>query len=207
MNDSGNAPELFALNTQGDDLGTWTLGETVQSDWEALSDFVLRGPLPLIADVVIIFDGSRSFFDCCKRARFGQPEERTISEEWRMISPILMVCSEIVRLWRSTKKRSSLVVDEESSSSELYSLPLKGFFFCSCQKISDLFPLPRATYADVKEEPGIGKYRRMVTGMDVSEDDLYLLPIKIFICTSYPDLKRVLFLGRMPLKGKERPWH
>ena len=38
MNDSGNAPELFALNTQGDDLGTWTLGETVQSDWEALSD-------------------------------------------------------------------------------------------------------------------------------------------------------------------------
>ena len=43
MNDSGNAPELFALNTQGDDLGTWTLEETVQSDWEALSDFVLDG--------------------------------------------------------------------------------------------------------------------------------------------------------------------
>ena len=34
MNDSGNAPELFALNTQGDDLGTWILEETVQSDWQ-----------------------------------------------------------------------------------------------------------------------------------------------------------------------------
>ena len=39
MNDSGNAPELFALNTQGDDLGTWIVEETVQNDWEALSDF------------------------------------------------------------------------------------------------------------------------------------------------------------------------
>ena len=52
MNDSGNAPELFALNIHGDDLGTWTLEDTVQSDWEALSDFVLDGqPYLLIADV------------------------------------------------------------------------------------------------------------------------------------------------------------
>ena len=52
MNDSGNAPELFALNTQGDDLGNWSLEETVQSDWEALSDFVLdEQPYLLIADV------------------------------------------------------------------------------------------------------------------------------------------------------------
>ena len=183
MNDSGNAPELFALNTRGDDLGTWVLEGTEQSDWEALSDFTLaEQPYLMIADVGDNFRWkSVHSLIVVKEPDVGQLEERIIREEWRIDfsypDGVFRDC-EAVAVDQSRDR--VLLLTKRVHPPELYSLPLKASSFVVAQKISDLFQLPRATHADVKEEPGIGKYRRMVTGMDIYKNDLIL--------TTYQDL-------------------
>ena len=195
----------LALNTQGDDLGAWVLEDTAQSDWEALSDFVLDGqPYLLIADVGDNFRWKPVHsLIVVKEPDVGQPEERTISEEWRIDfsypDGVFRDC-EAVAVDQSRDR--VLLLTKRVHPPELYSLPLKASSSAVAQKISDLFHLPRATHADVKEEPGIGKYRRMVTGMDVSEDDLLL--------TTYQDLylyklsrpEEAPVMVRMPLTGQ-----
>ena len=205
MNDSGNAPELFALSTQGDDLGTWTLEETVQSDWEALSDFVLDGqPYLLIADVGDNFRWKPVHsLIVVKEPDVGQPEERTISEEWRIDfsypDGVFRDC-EAVAVDQSRDR--VLLLTKRVHPPELYSLPLKASSSAVAQKISDLFHLPRATHADVKEEPRIGKYRRMVTGMDVSEDDLLLTTYQDLYLYKLSRLEEAPVMVRMPLTGQ-----
>ena len=205
MNDSGNAPELFALNTQGDDLGTWILEETVQSDWEALSDFVLAGqPYLLIADVGDNFRWKPVHsLIVVKEPDVGQQEGRTISEEWRIDfsypDGVFRDC-EAVAVDQSRDR--VLLLTKRVYPPELYSLPLKASSSVVAQKISDLFHLPRATHADVKEEPGIGKYRRMVTGMDVSEDDLLLTTYQDLYLYKLSRLEEAPVVVRMPLTGQ-----
>ena len=205
MNDSGNASELFALNTQGDNLGTWALEETVQSDWEALSDFILDSqPYLLVADVGDNFRWKPVHsLIVVKEPDVGQLEERTISEEWRIDfsypDGVFRDC-EAVAVDQS--KDRVLLLTKRVHPPELYSLPLRGSGFEVAKKISDLFHLPRATHADVKEEPGIGKYRRMATGMDIREDDLIITTYQDLYLYKLSSLEEAPVVVRMPLVGQ-----
>jgi hypothetical protein len=52
VNDSGNRPELYAIATNGTHLGTWTVTNAVNEDWEDLALWESSdGPLLVVADV------------------------------------------------------------------------------------------------------------------------------------------------------------
>ena len=52
INDSGDGPNVFAMNTKGEALGRWQVDTATPTDWEAMDSFVLEGEkYLLIADV------------------------------------------------------------------------------------------------------------------------------------------------------------
>ena len=205
MNDSGNAPELFALNTQGDDLGTWVLEATAQSDWEALSDFVLEEqPYLLIADVGDNFRWKPVHsLIVVREPDVGQLEERRLSQEWRIDfsypDGVFRDCEAVAV---DQARDRVLLLTKRVHPPELYSLPLRGSGFVVAKKISSLFHLPRATHADVTEEPDIGKYRRMATGMDIREDDLIITTYQDLYLYKLSSLEEAPLVVRMPLTGQ-----
>ena len=62
--------------------------------------------------------------------------------------------------------------------------------------------LPRATTVDLKEEPEIGKYRRMTTGMDIGGTRLALTTYQDIYLYDMEDFAKAPLLVPMPLIGQ-----
>ena len=95
-----------------------------------------------------------------------------------------------------------LLITKRVYPPELYELPLISDKPETANKIAELVHLPRVTTADLREEPVIGKYRRMTTGMDVRGTSLVLTTYQDVYLYDVGDFAKIPLLVPMPLVGQ-----
>ena len=205
MNDSGNEPEIFAMTTQGKDLGSWTINFEKSVDWEAMSSFVLNGQAYLL--VADVGDNFRwrphlSFF-VVKEPDPALVARRELTVEWKVqFSYPEGTFRDCEAVAVDIRNERVLLITKRVYPPELYELPLTAENPVAAKKITDLIHLPRVTGADLQEEPGIGKYRRMTTGMDVRGSALALTTYQDVYLYDMRDFQRAPLLVPMPLVGQ-----
>ena len=129
MNDSGHAPEIFAMTTQGKDLGSWAINIEKSVDWEAMSSFVLNGQAYLlVADVGDNFRWrpSLSFF-VMKEPDPALIADRELTVEWKVeFSYPEGVFRDCEAVAVDIHNERVLLVTKRAYPPELYELPLKA---------------------------------------------------------------------------------
>jgi len=205
MNDSGNAPEIFAMTTQGKDLGSWAIFIEDPVDWEAMSSFVLDGQAYLlVADVGDNFRWRPHLtFFVVKEPDPALVADRELAVEWMVqFSYPEGVFRDCEAVAVDIRNERVLLVTKRVYPAEIYELPLTAENPVTAKKLTDLVHLPRATDVDLQEEPGIGKYRRMATGMDVKGSALALTTYQDVYLYDMRDFERAPLLVPMPLVGQ-----
>jgi len=205
MNDSGNAPEIFAMSTRGEDIGSWRVNIENSVDWEAMSSFVLNGQAYLlVADVGDNFRWrpNLSFF-VIKEPDPALIDDRELDVEWKVEfsypEGLFRDCEAVAV---DIRNRRVLLVTKRVHPPELYELPLISENPVIANKLTELMHLPRATTVDLKEEPEIGKYRRMTTGMDIGGTRLALTTYQDIYLYDMEDFAKAPLLVPMPLIGQ-----
>ena len=205
MNDSGNTPELFAMTTKGQDIGSWRVNIEDSVDWEAMSSFSLNGQAYLlVADVGDNFRWrpNLSFF-VVKEPDPALLDDRELDVEWKVeFSYPEGVFRDCEAVAVDIHNRRVLLVTKRVNPPELYELPLIAENPVIAKKLTELAHLPRATTADLEEEPEVGKYRRMTTGMDIMGSRLALTTYQDVYLYDTDDFTKAPLLVPMPLVGQ-----
>jgi hypothetical protein len=173
MNDSGNDPQLFALRTDGSDLGFWTVDIDRNRDWEDLASFVYEGqPYLLIADTGDNFQWRPSI----QMIVIKEPLPAELAMD--AILPVAWQFS--VTYPHGYRDSEAVAVDENSGSililskrrvpSEVYRVPLKPEAdTVEAVRIALLTNIPQPTELDTWEDPEYGKYRSQPTALDIKD--------------------------------------
>lgn len=173
MNDSGNPPQLFALGTDGTDIGFWTVDIDRNRDWEDLSSFVYNGePYLLIADTGDNFLWRPAVHMIVVRE--PNPDElaldAVIPVEWQfsVTYPHGYRDSEAVAV--DEEQGAILILSKRRVPSEVYRVPLKpDTDTVEAVRIALLTNIPQPTQQDTWEDPDYGEYRSQPTALDIKD--------------------------------------
>ncbi|MDC0214120.1 hypothetical protein OAL14_04850 [Gammaproteobacteria bacterium] len=205
MNDSGNASEIFAMTGTGADLGSWSISTETITDWEAMSSFVKDDEAYLlIADVGDNFRWrSRLSLVIVKEPDPADITEAELAIEWKVeFSYPEGVFRDCEAVAVDIGNERVILITKRVYPPEVYELPLLSKEFVIAKKIAELPYLPKATFSDIEEEPGVGQYRRMVTGMDIRDHQLLLTTYQDVYLFDLRRLEAPPLMVPMPLVGQ-----
>ncbi len=200
FNDSGGKPVIFAMGTDGKDLGSFRIEGAKNRDWEDMAAFRREGaPYLLIADV----GDNRGTWDYVTLYVVREPEIRRPASPKPPAVPLAWT----VRFQYEDGPRDceAVAVDEKAGKILLitkrdvppgfYTLPLApgDDSIRVAWKAGTVAGLPAPNLVERGTSPIMGGYADMVTAMDVSPDGA-----KAMILT----YKRAYLFGRRP----EEPW-
>ena len=205
MNDSGNAPEIFAMTGTGADLGSWSIATETMTDWEAMSSFVKDDEAYLlIADVGDNFRWrSRLSLVIVKEPDPADITDAELAIEWKVeFSYPQGVFRDCEAVAVDIGGERVILITKRVYPPEVYELPLVSKESVIAKKIGELPYLPKATLSDIEEEPGVGQYRRMVTGMDIRDHQLLLTTYQDVYLLDLRRLEAPPLMVPMPLVGQ-----
>jgi len=203
INDSGNAPELFAIGMDGADLGTWQIDAPDTVDWESMDSFVLDGTAYLI-----IGDTGDNF-------RWRKQLSLLVIAEPTSLIPNqekLPIAWQVdYRYPEGARDSEALAVDADNNvvyvlskrryPAELFRLPLRSEELVVAEKLVELKHLPRPVQAELDEDDS-ARYRHTPTGMDLAGGRLLVTTYKHGYLYQLGDLQAAPLRVRLPSIGQ-----
>jgi hypothetical protein len=174
INDSGNAPRLFALTPRGRHLGSWRVDLPELADWEALSTFRHRGAsYLLIADTGDNFRWRRELNLYVLR----EPDLAELAKDTVLPVERHIVYSypdgpqDVEAVAVDADGETVLLVSKRVVPATVYQVPLfPADGPVVAERIGALAKLPQPDERDRYENPERGKYRSMPTALDLHGD-------------------------------------
>ena len=170
INDSGNEPRLFALGTDGRDLGSSSIRYSGTHDFEDIASFEIdKIAYLLIADTGDNFYWRRSV----TLLIVEEPDLETLATgmglnvAWSIefsypdgYRDVEAVAVDEEKIYLISKRRVPV---------EVYELPLRpGKMPIVAKRIGTLTGIPQPTDRDLREDPEFGKFRSMPTAFDIN---------------------------------------
>lgn len=180
INDSGSGPLIYALNTNGANLGSVRVVGAQNQDWEDLASFRLNDTAYLlIADVGDNAENRADYLIYLIRepviaAGSLSPNQTAVLEERiRFIYEDGSHDCESVAVDLSSGQ--ILLLSKRDMPPALYALPLvmqTGDTVQVARRLTSISVIPQPTFKDIMEDPKFGPYRSQPTAMDMSPDGL-----------------------------------
>lgn len=175
VNDSGNAPELFALGSRGEDLGTVRVAGVKNTDWEDLAAFTWQGQAYLlVADV----GDNRAMRQEVQLHVVPEPQP---GADGHVSGTVVPAWSLRLRFEDGPRDCEGVAVDEQggqvlllskrTSPPVLYRLPLRPARLEQVQiarRVAEITNLPEPDAEDLLQV--FGRYRSWPTALDVRPD-------------------------------------
>lgn len=179
VNDSGNPPVLYAVDSTGWVQGEFRLQDVKNKDWEDLASFRINGaPYIMIADV----GDNRAVRQTCSLIVIREPDINS-SNKTRSIPISGMMefryedgprdCESVAV---DTIRNKVMLLSKRTQPPVIYELPLipEGTDdIMVAKRIAELKNIPHPTKEDLKVR--YGKYRSQPTAMDISSDGMNLV--------------------------------
>jgi len=171
INDSGNAPELFALDADGNDLGAWPIEYTERHDFEDLASFKWDGTaFLLIADTGDNFNW-RPYLTLVvitepDLATVGQP----LTPVWTIRFRFPEGYRDIEGVAVDEKDEQIYLVSKRRVPAEIFRLPLTSSddsAVVTAKRIARLRGIPAPTARDLREDPQYGESSSSPTAFDL----------------------------------------
>ena len=206
INDSGDGPNLFAMNTKGESLGRWQVAMGMPTDWEAMDSFVLEGEsYLLIADVGDNF-ARRDMVSLVvvKEPRLNDQEAVSIPVEWRIEFSYPDGPRDCEAVAVDADRQRVLLLSKRTFPNELYSVPLRNKTGGQviAQKLSDLYPLPRNVPENDKLYGKAAPYQGMPTGMSLRGNKLLVTTYRDAYLYDVRDVAKEPARIPLPLAGQ-----
>ncbi|WP_319381502.1 hypothetical protein [Thiomicrorhabdus sp.] len=182
LNDSGNKPQLFALNEQGEHLGTLNVKGVPNQDWEDLASFIYQGqPYLLIADVG---DNSAKrqknalhFIAEPKLKKLSAKKPISVKPDWTIEFTYQDGPRDCESVALDLPNQKILLLSKRDKPPALYELPLQknqSKKVLIARKLGEITPLPEPEIQDIRSVTNL-LYARQPTAMDISPDGSSLI--------------------------------
>lgn len=179
INDSGNAPALFAVGTDGSARGRFVVDGVVNRDWEDLASFRLGGEAYLlIADVGDNEEQTETpvlyFVREPALPSVGEPPtDGTVTAEWSLTFRYEDGPHDCEAVAVDAATGEILLVSKRTQPPLLYELPLDRSSNeepLVARRVGQIAHLPPPTEQDLAEDADYGRYRSHPTGLDLAPD-------------------------------------
>ncbi|WP_319557499.1 hypothetical protein [Thiomicrorhabdus sp.] len=182
LNDSGNKPWIFAINEQGERLGTVKIKGVKNKDWEDLASFKYQGkPYLLIADVGDNSAKRKKYFlhfiKEPKANKLSPDEPLSVKPEWSIEFTYEDGPRDCESVALDLKNNKILLLSKRDKPPVLYELPMRKSDKKEeliAQKLGDIKPLPEPEVQDVRALKNLF-YAKRPTAMDMSADGSALI--------------------------------
>jgi len=182
INDSGNAPEIFAMDSRGRDLGFWKIDVEENVDWEDIASFEYEGePYLLIADT-----GDNFRWRPTKELiviREPDPDllsmDTVIPVEWKIELEYSGGYRDCEAVAVDEKSETVLLLSKTMIPSEVWRVPLKpGRKKVRATRMALLNTIPQPNEQDMWESSRFGKTRSQPTAFDIRDDTAVVFTYK-----------------------------
>ncbi|MEM9302380.1 MAG: hypothetical protein AAGE01_09740 [Pseudomonadota bacterium] len=173
INDSGNAPALFAVDRSGATLARATIdGVTKNVDWEALDTFELDGRPYLIVGDVGDNQGVREETTLYIVEEPVTLPVDTLTIAWRLRLRLPTGATDVESLFVDPVERRVYLLTKRKYPAVLWSVPLepKARGVATARREGVVSRIPRPTDADLAEDPRLGQYRGQPTDASMHPD-------------------------------------
>jgi hypothetical protein len=173
INDSGNSPSVYALNTKGKVLGSLSIEGVWNNDWEDLTSFEFEGrPYLVIADVGDNIARREAYF----LHFIEEPDiEKTpdafslhIKPSWSITYTYEDGPRDCESVAVDMLNEKVLLLSKRDNPPILYELPLTKKKNTVARRCGEIKPLPRRS----QDNTELSKYSNQPTAMDISSDGL-----------------------------------
>ena len=169
INDSGNAPEIFALAMDGSALGRWPIAYTSQHDLEDMSSFVFHGQ-----HYLLLADTGDNYYWRPKVSLLIVVEPN-LDTSGSLIKPERVInvtypagARDVEAVAVDMLSETVFMVSKRRVPPELYSVPLdSGAETVVAKRIGPVQGIQQPTNRDIYEDPAFGQYRSTPTAMDI----------------------------------------
>ncbi len=203
INDSGSEPVLYAMGTDGRDLGAWPVATDQAVDWESMDAFTWQGKAYLIVG------DTGDNFRWRPQVRFLVIEEpidlasagSTLPVAWQVTYRYPQGYRDSEALTVDAGKEHVYVLSKRHHPPELFRLPLRADDVVTAEYVRALaeFPLPLAE--EIEEDDG-QPYRHMPGGMDLAQGRLLISTYKHAYLYQMADLSVAPLRVKMPSIGQ-----
>ena len=170
INDSGNEPQLFALDLAGRNRGAWPVEYPGWHDFEDLSAFSWQGE-----SYLAIADTGDNFYwrPHLTLLVIREPDLETmtpgsvITPEWQVQFRFPDGFRDIEGVAVDMEDEQFLLVSKRQVPPELFAVPLQADGIVTAGHVADLL-IPQPTERDHREDPRWGYSRSMPTAFDIS---------------------------------------
>ncbi len=182
INDSGNEPEIFAMDRQGNDLGFWAVDVDRNVDWEDLASFRYRDQnYLLIADSGdnLLWRPWIEFFIIKEPDPDSLSLDSVIPVEWslKMTYPNGYRDSEAVAV--DEKSETILILSKRAVPAEIYRIPLKSSTgYVQATRMALLDTIPQPNEQDLWESSWYGHSRSQPTAFDLNGNTAVVITYK-----------------------------
>ncbi len=168
VNDSGNAPELFAVDTDGSDRGVWPIDYRTQHDFEDLASFELDGtPYLLIADTGDNFNWRPALTLIAiaepDLASFGE----TLTPAWTVQFRFPHGYRDVEAVAVDVKEQQVYLISKRRIPAEVFRVPLQADSLVTALPVANLRGVPAPTARDLREDPWWGESISSPTAFDM----------------------------------------
>jgi len=182
INDSGNLPELFAMDSTGRDLGFWRVDVEENVDWEDIASFRYKGEsYLLIADTGDNFRWRPSI----ELIIIREPDpdvlamDSVIPVEWKIELEYSDGYRDCEAVAVDEKSETVLLLSKLVIPSEVWRVPLKpGSKKIKAIRMALLNTIPQPNEQDMWESPRFGDTRSQPTAFDIRDDTAVVFTYK-----------------------------
>lgn len=168
INDSGNAPELFALGTDGRDLGVWSIDYPGMHDFEDLASFELDGEAYLL-----VADTGDNFNWRPHLVLFAIPEPdldsigEVLVPSWTTRFRFAEGYRDIEGVAVDEKEEAVYLISKRRIPAEMFRVPLKSEEIATAAKVATMRGIPKPTDRDLREDSKWGESSSSPTAFDL----------------------------------------
>ena len=207
INDSGNSPSIFAVNTNGKYLQTFHVNGVKNNDWEDMASFEYEGkPYLLIADV----GDNKAKREKCYLHVIKEPIVNSGSQDTPVsVKPEWSITYQYEDGPRDCESVAVDVVNEKiillskrDFPPILYEIPLKQQKSTIAKRLGEIKQLPKPKRIEPRQAK-YAKYTTQPTSMDISEDGLAIIVQSYASAYYYRDEQNVDWLSLLSTKPKE----
>lgn len=182
INDSGNPPEIFAMDSTGKDLGFWSIDVKENVDWEDIASFKYEGdPYLLIADT-----GDNLRWRPTKELiiiREPDPEslarDAVIPVEWKIELEYSGGYRDVEAVAVDEGSETVLLLSKIVVPSEVWRVPLKpGRKRVKAVRMALLYTIPQPNEQDMWESPMYGNTWSRPTALDIQDNTAVIFTYK-----------------------------
>lgn len=168
INDSGNAPELFAVGIDGRDLGVWPIEYPGNHDFEDLASFELEGEAYLL-----VADTGDNFNWRPELVLFAIPEPdldsvgQKIVPSWVTRFRFADGYRDIEGVGVDEKEEQVYLTSKRRIPAEMFRVPLRSEEVVTAERVATLRGIPKPTDRDLREDKEYGEGSSSPTAFDM----------------------------------------